>query len=101
MDLGFFRRAQQGFDNRSTAALDYGVLVATLAAVQSTSATARAEALCGRSAAAPAQDPLVEILTGGAGWRDAIAAQGGCFSRGQSLVKGLSMQMTAPFTTAF
>ena len=82
MDLGFFRRAQQGFANRSTAALDYGVLVATLSAAQSTSATARAEALCAGAGTALAAggDPLVELLTAGFGWREAVAAQRGCFS---------------------
>ena len=81
MDLGVFRR-QQSFASRSAARLDYGVLVATLEAMQSGSAAARAEvrAVANGGAEGCAQDPLVELVLGGSGWRDAILAQGGCFN---------------------
>ena len=82
MDLGFFRRAQQGFADRSSAALDYRVLVATLQAMQSSSPAARAETGAAGAAASlePANHPLVELLLGGPGWREAIPVQGGCFN---------------------
>ena len=83
MDLGFFRRQQQGFADRSSAALDYRVLVATLEAMQASSPAARAESAAAGAAASlePANHhPLVELLLGGSGWREAIPAQGGCFN---------------------
>jgi hypothetical protein len=85
MDLSFFRRAQMRFAGGSPARLDYGVLVATLEAVQSTSAAARAvRGFSGEGNTAPRQDALVELLLGGPGWRDALIAQGGCFNRGRA-----------------
>jgi len=81
MDLGFFRRAQMRFASRSAARLDYGVLVATLEAMQSSSPAARALRAAGsQSPAAPRHDSLVELLLGGPGWRDALAAQRGSFN---------------------
>ena len=81
MDLAFFRRAQQGFADRTAARLDYRVLVATLEAIQSSSATARAARAAGSpSEPEPAHDPVVEVLLGGSAWQEAVAAQGGCFN---------------------
>ena len=82
MDLSFFRRAQLRFSARTPARLDYGVLVATLEAAQSTSAAARAVRGLGcQGALSQGDDPLVELLLGGPEWREALAAQGGCFNR--------------------
>lgn len=89
MDLSFFRNAQARFASRSAARLDYRVLVATLAAMQSASAAARAVRAPGSEGkAAFRHDPLVELLLGGPGWRDAVAAQGGCFNRAQARSAG-------------
>lgn len=70
--------------------LDYRVLVATLEAMQSASAAARSVRLAGREgASAPRQDALVELLCGGAGWREALVGQAGCFNRAQAaLLRG-------------
>jgi hypothetical protein len=85
MDLSFFRRAQMRFASTAPARLDYGVLVATLEAMQSASAAARAvRGLGAEGIAAPRQDSLVELLLGGSGWREALVAQGGCFNRAQA-----------------
>jgi hypothetical protein len=85
MDLSFFRRAQMRFATGAPARLDYGVLVATLEAMQSASAAARAvRGLGGEGAAAPRQDALVELLCGGPAWREALIAQGGCFNPAQA-----------------
>jgi hypothetical protein len=85
MDLSFFRRAQMRFASRSPARLDYPVLVATLEAVQSASVAARGLRLLGSTGApAPRQDPLVELILGGPGWREAALAQRGCFNPGQA-----------------
>jgi hypothetical protein len=85
MDLAFFRRAQAMLVGRQAAALDYRVLVATLEAMQSASSTARAMRGAGTSAGpAPRHDPLVELLVGAPGWRDAVSAQGGCFNPAQA-----------------
>lgn len=85
MDLAFFRRAQAMLVARETAALDYRVLVATLEAMQSTSCTSRAiRAVGGSAGPAPRHDPLVELLVGAPGWREAVKVQGGCFNPGQA-----------------
>jgi hypothetical protein len=89
MDLGFFRRAEAAFAGRSAAGLDYRVLVATLEAMQSASPAARCLRSGGGVAeSAPGHDPLVELLLGDAGWRDAVAAQRGCFNRAQVKLLG-------------
>jgi hypothetical protein len=81
MDESFFQRRQAMFARPSAARLDYGVLVASLDAMQAASPSARALRSFGCEAgAALGTDPLVEILLGGTHWRDAIAAQCGCFN---------------------
>ena len=77
MDLSFFRRAEQRFASRAPARLDFGMLVATLR-IQRDSAPAAAARMT-----APAEriaDPIAEILLAGPGWREAVAAQRGCFN---------------------
>lgn len=64
------------------AAIDYGVLVATLSAHQAASATARAALRAGTHQAwEQPQDALVELLAGGPGWREAKRGQRGSFNR--------------------
>ncbi|HEY0111778.1 MAG TPA: hypothetical protein VGB59_01365 [Allosphingosinicella sp.] len=78
MDLSFFRRAEQRFAAAAPASLDFGMFVAMLRTQQ---AAAPASASVTRPAAAPGMDaPIAEILAGGASWREAVAAQGGCFN---------------------
>jgi hypothetical protein len=84
MDLSFFRRAWHDTSDRSPAALEYGVLVATLQAIQAASPTARAEARCRGSAIEPLQQdqrPLTALLLGQPEWPAAIALQNGSFNR--------------------
>jgi hypothetical protein len=81
MDLSFFQRRQASFASRSAARLDYGVLVASLDAMQAASPSARALRSFGCEAgAAPGANPLVEIILGGPRWREAIPAQSGSFN---------------------
>ena len=83
MDVEFLLRAQRMLGQRPVAAIDYGVLVATLRAHQSTTITARAEA-CARAAPRQpdgASEPLAELVLGGPEWRSALKMQSGCFSR--------------------
>ena len=78
MDLSFFRRAEARFASRTPARLDFGMLVAALR-------TQRETAPAWADAPAPAPgfaDPIAEILLGGPGWREAVAAQRGCFNPG-------------------
>jgi hypothetical protein len=85
MDLGFFRRTKVRIGDRSPAALDYGVLLATLQAFQSASATARAENQCREMLGGGLchdQAPLLELLLGRQGWRGSVLAQAGSFHRG-------------------
>jgi hypothetical protein len=79
MDLSFFRRAEQRFASRAPARLDFGMLVATLRTQRDSCPAASAQA----AASAPVPqlaDPLAEILLAGPGWREAVAAQRGCFN---------------------
>jgi hypothetical protein len=81
MDLGFLRRVQSTFASRSAARLDYRVMVATLEAVQSSTAAARAVRGLGPVGdVAPRHDGLVEIVLGGPAWREAVASQHGSFN---------------------
>lgn len=84
MDMTFLRRARRMLSERTPARLDYGVLVATLDAMQSSSATARAQvqSVEGGNPKSATGEPLVDILLAAPDWSDAIAAQKGCFHRG-------------------
>ena len=81
MDLESLRHAATGFEGSTPASLDYGVLVATLEAIQASTPTARTEVVrtAPEPVTAPAQ-PLVEIILGTPAWRDAVAVQGGSFN---------------------
>jgi hypothetical protein len=76
MDLGFLRRAELRFAGRAPAALDFGMFVAALQAQQAANGV-RAPV---RKAEPRMAEPIVEILLAGPGWREAVAAQGGCFN---------------------
>ncbi|HLL30196.1 MAG TPA: hypothetical protein VK403_04290 [Allosphingosinicella sp.] len=79
MDLSFFRRAEQRFASRTPASLDFGMLVATLRSQREAGPGAWARA----ADSAPAErvaDPIAEILLAGPSWREAVAAQRGCFN---------------------
>jgi hypothetical protein len=85
MDLAFHLRAERMLNRESTAtddhAVDYDLLVATLGAHQSRSATAQAAR--GRTSACTARSgaghQVAEIVLGGGGWREAKRAQRGSF----------------------
>jgi anti-sigma factor RsiW len=80
MDLSFFQRRQASFAGRSAARLDYRMLVTSLATMQAAGKSAQALRSFGCAAGvAPGPEPLVELLLGGPRWREAIAAQCGCF----------------------
>lgn len=78
MDLSFFRRAEQRFASRAPARLDFGMFVATLRSQRE--AGPAASALEGAPAPALLPDPIAEILLAGPAWREAVAAQRGCFN---------------------
>jgi hypothetical protein len=92
MDLGYFLNRER-LVRRSTARVEYRVLVATLEAMQTASAAARAEVTAnGQGGDQEAgQDPLVELVLGGSAWRDAIVAQGGCFHAAHARSRGNAM----------
>jgi hypothetical protein len=80
MDLSSFRRGMDIWGRRRAVEPDYRVLVATLEAMQSACPAARALRGARISTdAAPRHDALVALLLGEAGWREAVAAQDGCF----------------------
>jgi hypothetical protein len=76
MDLSFFRRAEQRFASRTPARLDFDLLVATLRSQREERPAAEM-----RAPAPSLADPIAEILLAGPAWREAVAAQGGCFNR--------------------
>ena len=75
MDLSFFRRAEERFASRTPAAVDFGMLVATLRMQRS-----EEEAPSARPRTPRPADPIAEILLAGPAWREAVAAQRGCFN---------------------
>ena len=75
MDLSFFRRAEQRFASRTPARLDFGLLVATLRSQREVAPVPEMRAAAPRLA-----DPIAEILLAGPAWREAVAAQRGCFN---------------------
>jgi hypothetical protein len=79
MDLSFFRRAEQRFAGRTPARLDFGMLVATLR-MQREAAPAASRDSAASMPAAGFADPIAEILLAGPAWREAVAAQRGCFN---------------------
>ncbi|HEX8127181.1 MAG TPA: hypothetical protein VF548_16515 [Allosphingosinicella sp.] len=80
MDLSFFRRAEQRFASRAPAGLDYGMLVATLRAQRDSAPAASAARAAASVPDSSCPDPIAEILLAGPAWREAVAAQGGCFN---------------------
>jgi hypothetical protein len=92
MDLGFFINRER-LVRRSAARVEYRVLVATLEAMQTATASARAEVVANGQGSDPGvgQDPLVELVLGGSAWRDAIVAQGGCFHAAHARNRGNAM----------
>ena len=77
MDLSFFRRAEQRFASRAPARLDFGMLVAALRSQREACPAAPART---SPPAARVADPVAEILLAGPAWREAVAAQRGCFN---------------------
>jgi hypothetical protein len=83
MDMSLFRRGDIVKGGPKPARLDYHVFVAMLQALQLTTATARAETLCGgsdRGSPTVPGEPLAEILLGSETWQEAVVAQGGSFN---------------------
>jgi hypothetical protein len=81
MDMGFSRRAQRFLADCGPARLDHAMLVAAVAARQSATAAARAQARATLRLTGIADDPLVELVLSGPDWREAADAQAGRFSR--------------------
>jgi hypothetical protein len=85
MDESFQLRAKRLLNGRQPAPLDHDMLSAALAAQQSASpaACAQARAANGHSPNVGA-DPLTEILLAGSDWREAAEVQHGCFNRAEA-----------------
>lgn len=73
--MAFLRRAERMLGESRPAPIDHGLLLAALAGCAATSARRPEGAI---------EEPLVELLTAGPGWRRAAAAQGGCFNRAEA-----------------
>jgi hypothetical protein len=98
MDLAFLLRAERMLDRRSESGIDYGVLVATLAAHQAASVTGRAAALRAQRhrAFGRRNEALVELLTAGPAWREAGRTLGGSFNRKIAGAASISRQRMSP-----
>lgn len=77
MDIAFLRRSQCLLDRAGPARLDHALLQATLAACRA--AKGRASQPCSIG-----EEPLVELVIAGAGWRQAAMRQRGCFNRAEA-----------------
>jgi hypothetical protein len=85
MDMSFSRRGRRKLAARSAGQLEFDLLVETLGALQSSSPTAQAEGRCAETLLPPGSSgPLVDLLLGDPEWRQAVAAQGGCFNPAQA-----------------
>ena len=83
MDMAFLRRAQRMLDKREPAPLDFPMLLASLAAQRAAGDGAQAKAVICEGPRPGEEEPLVELLVAGSGWREAVSAQQGCFSRAE------------------
>ena len=88
MDMAFLRRAERMLEDRQLVRLDHALLVASLAAQQTALAGANQEALRSGASIDGEDDPLIELLNGGPGWRRAACRQRGCFSRAEAGRRG-------------
>jgi len=79
MDMAFLRRAGRLLDERRAAPLDHSVLLAAQRSARATASTPEPPA-----PALAESDALAEILLGGPGWRKAVRAQRGSFSRAEA-----------------
>ena len=85
MDMAFLRRAERHcWTTAEPARLDHALLMAALAAQQSASAAGRPRRPTRRRPPARRDDPLIELLLAGPGWRRAAVGQRGCFSRAEA-----------------
>ena len=85
MDMAFLRRAERILEEREPIRLDHALLVAAISAQQTAIAASRIRAVARpSSAAAPEDDPLIELLLAGPHWREAASRQRGCFSRAEA-----------------
>jgi hypothetical protein len=85
MDMAFLRRAKRMLVQDQPVRIDHSILVAALAAQRE--AHAGPPIRLYRPAALDSQggeEPMVELLLGGPGWRRALWAQRGCFSRAEA-----------------
>jgi hypothetical protein len=84
MDESFQLRARRRSGESQPVELDFSVLSAALAAQQSASAAARAQArFDSRAAPAPGTDSLSETLLAGPQWQAAASTLQGCFNRAE------------------
>jgi hypothetical protein len=85
MDESFQLRARRLLGKRQTAALDYAMLTAALAAERAMHAASRRPEPACDALEQGGGDPLTEIVLAGPGWQSAASAQRGCFNRAESV----------------
>ncbi|TXC62991.1 hypothetical protein FRZ32_04495 [Sphingosinicella ginsenosidimutans] len=81
--MAFLRRAERMLDERRAAPLDHSILLAAMAAGQSIRAGCPLPQAAAEGAMAEG-DSIAEIVLAGPGWRRAVSAQRGSFSRAEA-----------------
>jgi hypothetical protein len=85
MDMAFLRRAERMLTQEQPARIDHSILIAALAAQgEGRGSLRRRFDRAAASGEAGGEEPMVELLLGGPGWRRALSAQRGCFSRAEA-----------------
>jgi hypothetical protein len=84
MDMAFLRRAQHMLAQHHPVRIDHSILVAALAAEREAHGAPIRLHLPPPPETACGEEPMVELLIGGPGWRQALWAQRGCFSRAEA-----------------
>jgi len=83
--MAFLRPAERLPAGGESVPIDHSILIASLAAQRQFQAPRRGvdRAKAGAREAA-LEEPLIELLLAGPAWRQAVAAQRGCFSRAEA-----------------
>ena len=84
MDMAFLRRAERILEMREPLRLDHQLLIAALSAQQAGAEGANGCKSRQLRLRPRDEDPLIELLLAGPGWREAATRQRGCFNRAEA-----------------
>ncbi|HEX8642151.1 MAG TPA: hypothetical protein VF704_13485 [Allosphingosinicella sp.] len=84
MDMAFLDRAERMLALGEPARIDHSILLATLAAQRRENGSHGVSIEAAVTGGALDEEPLIELVLAGPTWRQALAAQRGCFSRAEA-----------------